>query len=154
MSIFLQETLIAPHEDDLLTIAFMSTRNCESLHDCRSRLISRVIDRCHRTLENPIDRFFDHTNPHLRSKARSLLRCARPTDGAVGAFGLARCDSCKFVTLRRGGWPLKAFADHFSSPVGAFALGLVLLSTFSDTSRIGERYKTTTVSAENANVND
>lgn len=41
--------------------------------------------------------------PCSRWKARSLLRCGRPTDGAVEAFGSARRDSCESVTLRCGG---------------------------------------------------
>lgn len=44
-----------------------------------------------------------NANPCLRWKARSLLRCGRPTDGAVEAFGSTRRDSCESVTLRCGG---------------------------------------------------
>lgn len=42
-----------------------------------------------------------NTNPCSRWKARSLLRCGRPTDGAVRVFGSPRHTSYNSVTLRR-----------------------------------------------------
>lgn len=63
----------------------------------------------------------DTRTPCSRWKARSLLRCGRPTDGAVEAFGSARRDSCESVTLRCGGrlkrppitfHPLRSRARH------------------------------------------
>lgn len=45
-------------------------------------------------------------DPCARRKARSLLRCGRPTDRGHQAFGWARHDSCDSVALRRS---LKVF---------------------------------------------
>lgn len=63
----------------------------------------KIGDRVQSTFPNRSSGPPGNANPCSRWKARSLLRCGRPTDGAVGAFGSARRDSCESVTLRCGG---------------------------------------------------